>query len=74
MKKNYSATLPLQLIHKYRYCISYTLGFLPTGMAMIQLKLENTCMQKPSPSDKTNVFFEHEVFKVAVMVCNTIFF
>jgi hypothetical protein len=30
--------------------------------------LENTCMQKPSLSDKTIVFFEHEVFKVVVMV------
>ena len=31
-------------------------------------KLENTCMQKHSPSDKTIVFYEHEVFKVVVMV------
>ena len=33
--------------------------------------LENTCMQKPSPSrlaDKTIVFSEHEVSKVVVMV------
>jgi hypothetical protein len=30
--------------------------------------LENTCMQKPSPSDKTIVFSEHEVTK-AVVLC-----
>jgi hypothetical protein len=32
------------------------------------IKLENTCMQKPSPSDETIVFSEHEVSKAVVMV------
>ena len=29
----------------------------------IYSRLENTCMQKPSTSDKTIVFSEHEVLK-----------
>jgi hypothetical protein len=37
------------------------------------IKLENTCMQKPSPSDETIVFSEHEVSKAVVMVTRSFF-
>ena len=38
------------------------------GYDFLNFELKNTCMQKPSPSDKTIVFSEHEVSKVVVMV------
>jgi hypothetical protein len=41
------------------------------ALRYLRYKLENTCMQKPSPcalADKTIVFSEHEVSKVVVIV------